>query len=408
MNLVKVVIPIYQASLSQQERKSLSQAYKILRMYPLVVIKPNHLDLSELVTEFPKLSFISFADSYFKGISGYNRLMLAKEFYESFLDCTYILIYQLDAYVFRDELREWCNKGYDYIGAPWLQRPVYKLPVISGIMHLIHSYHKFRGKPSKQDLYGKIGKTLTCNIGSYYYFLREIISPSLIRDAKEIPIIINNFNRLTTLRLLTETLTACGYTNIYILDNASTYPPLLEYYKTCPFTVFHLNQNLGFKALWKSPLKKRFCNDYYIYTDSDVIPSDYCPKDFIDYFFKELKKHPFARKIGFSLRIDNIPDSYIHKEEVINLEKQYYLKPAEGGLYRAPIDTTFALYRPRVGLSRSRSVEAYRTAYPYQAEHLPWYNDSSNLSEEEQYYISHCTHITEWSSKSKLDTKTQS
>ena len=58
---------------------------------------------------------------------------------------------------FRDELREWCNKGYDYIGAPWLQRPVYKLPVISGIMHLIHSYHKFRGKPSKQDLYGKIG-----------------------------------------------------------------------------------------------------------------------------------------------------------------------------------------------------------------------------------------------------------
>lgn len=68
-----------------------------------------------------------------------------------------------------------------------------------------------------------IFKTLTCNIGSYYYFLREIISPSLIRDAKEIPIIINNFNRLTTLRLLTETLTACGYTNIYILDNASTY-----------------------------------------------------------------------------------------------------------------------------------------------------------------------------------------
>ena len=158
-----------------------------------------------------------------------------------------------------------------------------------------------------------IFKTLTCNIGSYYYFLREIISPSLIRDAKEIPIIINNFNRLTTLRLLTETLTACGYTNIYILDNASTYPPLLEYYKTCPFTVFHLNQNLGFKALWKSPLKKRFCNDYYIYTDSDVIPSDYCPKDFIDYFFKELKKHPFARKIGFSLRIDNIPDSYTQR-----------------------------------------------------------------------------------------------
>ena len=59
MNLVKVVIPIYQASLSQQERKSLLQVYKILQMHPLVVIKPNHLDLSELATEFPKLSFNS-------------------------------------------------------------------------------------------------------------------------------------------------------------------------------------------------------------------------------------------------------------------------------------------------------------------------------------------------------------
>lgn len=30
-----------------------------------------------------------------------------------------MLIYQLDAWVFRDELLDWCNKGYDYIGAPF-------------------------------------------------------------------------------------------------------------------------------------------------------------------------------------------------------------------------------------------------------------------------------------------------
>jgi hypothetical protein len=157
VDLVKVVIPIYKATLSNLERRSLLQAYEVLRAYPLIVIKPDSLDLSELANEFPRLSFKSFDDSYFKGISGYNRLMLTKGFYERFLDCTYILIYQLDAYVFRDELKEWCEKGYDYIGAPWLQRPVYRLPFISGIMNLIHSYHKFRGKPSKQDLYGKIG-----------------------------------------------------------------------------------------------------------------------------------------------------------------------------------------------------------------------------------------------------------
>ncbi|WP_455622289.1 glycosyltransferase family 2 protein [Parabacteroides sp.] len=244
-------------------------------------------------------------------------------------------------------------------------------------------------------------KKTTYYLGSCYYFLREKIAPSKIREGREIPIVINNFNRLSCLRKLIDALTARGYTNIYILDNASTYPPLLEYYKSCPFKVFNLQQNLGFKALWKSPLRKRFCGDYYIYTDSDVVPADYCPADFIDYFLRELKRHPLARKIGFSLRIDNLPDCYAHKEKVIALEKRYYKHLSEKGLYRAPIDTTFALYRPRVGLSRSRSAEAYRTAYPYQAEHLPWYSDSSNLPEEEQYYIAHCTHVTEWSSKSK-------
>ncbi len=237
---------------------------------------------------------------------------------------------------------------------------------------------------------------------SCYYFFRETVSPSKIQTGKDIPIIINNFNRLTSLQQLLDALTIRGYTNIYILDNASTYPPLLDYYDTCPFPVLRLSENLGFKALWKSPLRKRFCRDYYIYTDSDVVPVKECPNDFIDYFLRELKRHPLARKIGFSLRIDNLPDCYAHKDKVIQLESRYYANFTADKLYRAPIDTTFALYRPRVGLSRSRFVEAYRTPYPYQAEHLPWYNDSSNLSAEEQYYISHCKHVTEWTSQTKV------
>ena len=151
---------------------------------------------------------------------------------------------------------------------------------------------------------------------SCYYFFRETVSPSKIQTGKDIPIIINNFNRLTSLQQLLDALTIRGYTNIYILDNASTYPPLLDYYDTCPFPVLRLSENLGFKALWKSPLRKRFCRDYYIYTDSDVVPVKECPNDFIDYFLRELKRHPLARKIGFSLRIDNLPDCYAHKDKV--------------------------------------------------------------------------------------------
>lgn len=157
MEAVKVVIPIYKNVLSELEKRSLRQVYTVLCAYPLVVVKPVSLDLSELVTEFPRLRIESFDDIYFAGISGYNRLMLSEHFYERFLDSEYILIYQLDAYVFRDELSEWVAKGYDYIGAPWLRKPIYTWPLISTFMRLCHRYARWKHRPSKQDLYDKIG-----------------------------------------------------------------------------------------------------------------------------------------------------------------------------------------------------------------------------------------------------------
>ena len=158
MDTVQVIIPIYKANLSPLEKQSLKQIYEQLNCYPRVVIKPASLDLSQLQQEFPALEFVSFEDSFFQGISGYNRLMLSSSFYEYFLDkTTYLLIAQLDAYIFRDELAAWCAKGYDYIGAPWLQKPIYRMPVVQQIMQLSLSLDRLKGKPSKQQLYNKVG-----------------------------------------------------------------------------------------------------------------------------------------------------------------------------------------------------------------------------------------------------------
>lgn len=51
-------------------------------------------------------------------------------------------------------------------------------------------------------------KKLTTAIANYYYFLKGKIIPSHISNGKDIPIIINNFNRLTTLIQLTDSLTS--------------------------------------------------------------------------------------------------------------------------------------------------------------------------------------------------------
>lgn len=47
--------------------------------------------------------------------------MLNPDLYKRFIDYEFMLVYQLDAWVFRDELFYWCDQGFDYIGAPWYE-----------------------------------------------------------------------------------------------------------------------------------------------------------------------------------------------------------------------------------------------------------------------------------------------
>ncbi len=117
---IVVVIPIYNRILSQQENVSLKQCVNILKEYSLVVIKPVSLDIDSILLCYPMLKVEEFSDHCFSSLRSYNKLVLDEEFYHRFSLYQYLLIYQLDAYVFRDELLDWAEKGYDYIGAPWL------------------------------------------------------------------------------------------------------------------------------------------------------------------------------------------------------------------------------------------------------------------------------------------------
>ncbi len=95
-------------------------------------------------------------------------------------------------------------------------------------------------------------------------YLAELARPSRIKNYREIPIIINNFNRLDSVKQLIGSLEKRGYFNIFIIDNKSTYPPLLEFYKNCRYKVFMLDENIGMNALWGSGLIKKFNKDYFV------------------------------------------------------------------------------------------------------------------------------------------------
>ena len=121
---VAVVIPIYRNNLEPFEEMALEQCLRVLNKHRIFVVKPRSLNLDMSIAR-NGIGCISFDDKYFESRHGYNQLMLSDSFYEHFLEFEYMLIYQLDAYVFADRLLEWCDKGYDYIGAPWLRSHKY-------------------------------------------------------------------------------------------------------------------------------------------------------------------------------------------------------------------------------------------------------------------------------------------
>ncbi len=91
---------------------------------------PRKRYIESFAAKYPALTFSSFENEYFASLDGYNRLLLCWNFYNHFSQYEYVLIVQTDALVFRDEIHEWCDKGFSYIGSPWfhgLTSPRYPL-----------------------------------------------------------------------------------------------------------------------------------------------------------------------------------------------------------------------------------------------------------------------------------------
>jgi hypothetical protein len=222
----------------------------------------------------------------------------------------------------------------------------------------------------------------------YKLFLKSFQKNKSTFDYKTIPVIINNFNRLSYLRELLRWLERAGMKNIYILDNASTYPPLLEFYKNSTHKIIYLGANLGHLALWKSKYFNQFKSSFYIYTDPDVVPIEECPNDAIAQFLDILLAHSQLEKVGFSLKIDDLPLQYAKREEVKNWEEKFWQNEIAPGIFDAAIDTTFALYKPYTNGNIWVSP-AVRTGFPLTARHMPWYENSAQPDEETLYYQAH-------------------
>ena len=223
-----------------------------------------------------------------------------------------------------------------------------------------------------------------------------------------IPILINCRDRYTWTRDAAE---ACRNlpqpdtgqpTPVILVDNASTHPPLLEWYRwldqhpEAHITVHRLGQNLGPRAPWSVPLPP--ATTHFVVTDPDLELVT-LPGDTLLQLRQALALHPQMVKVGTALRIDDLPDTSVATTAKAG-ETRYWGNPYLDGQgltwWIAPIDTTFAMYRtapPHAMYEPALRLDG-KTG-EYQVRHLPWYIQPDAVPEEERYYLAHAERLHE-------------
>lgn len=117
--MVAVVIPLPTGrELTRDEWVSLQQAEHVLARHDRILLAPTGMNVAR-----PGFEVRRFAPMYFGSSAAHNRLLLSRDFYAAFEDYRFILIHHLDALALDDTLEAWCERDWDYIGAPWLDCP---------------------------------------------------------------------------------------------------------------------------------------------------------------------------------------------------------------------------------------------------------------------------------------------
>jgi hypothetical protein len=229
-------------------------------------------------------------------------------------------------------------------------------------------------------------------------FLLQILYP------KTIPVIIINFNQLKALKQLIDFLLERKFTKIFIIDNHSTYEPLLNYYNKIEKSVkiIKLDTNEGHMVFFKNEnLFNKLAQGFFILTDPDILPNKRLPKNFMRILIKNLLKYDeWVTKVGFALDVLNIPDSYPAKDKVKAWEQRFWKNEVEKDIYLTSLDTTFALYKPLSYAEyheNDNHFKALRIAGDFTCDHLGWHIDYSNLTDEQKYYREHTSSSGSWS-----------
>jgi hypothetical protein len=121
MAQVIVLVSVHKEDITHFESISLRQCCRVLARHPMRLICPEGLDVSEYCSLAERIDVDYFPAHWFRSYQKFARFKILPFLYERYADYEFILFYELDSFVFRDDLEYWCAQDYDYIGAPWFE-----------------------------------------------------------------------------------------------------------------------------------------------------------------------------------------------------------------------------------------------------------------------------------------------
>lgn len=113
---VAIMVPLPSPQLSEDDEISMRHLRKHLDGYEKFLLVPQGMPV-----DLDGFSVLELDRRHFGSATNHNRMLYRTDFWENFADYEYVLMYHLDALVFSDQLQEWCDRGLDYIGSPFLR-----------------------------------------------------------------------------------------------------------------------------------------------------------------------------------------------------------------------------------------------------------------------------------------------
>ncbi len=220
--------------------------------------------------------------------------------------------------------------------------------------------------------------------------------PERYNASNEIPFVVICYNNLTFVKNFVNQL--LRFPNpIILIDNASAYPPIHDYYKELRDTLSHritihqLDKNHGhFVYVYRGDLLP----NQFILSDPDLQLHPDMPLNVAERLLalsNEYKMYKVGAALDLSDRHLFATCPYAGKESIYAHEKQFWTEPMSHRiyeLYRAHLDTTFCLINR--DYLKDDYYSAIRVAGVFTAKHLPWYKGyiRKHIPQEELEYWS--------------------